>query len=128
MIRQLGHVQHDLDANIAAHVAPSFDALAEELAADGQAAATRVDDAARALIDAYGERQGVEQRVFTLAGAIRNPRPGDVRRTRAEAVVAEAEKLLQAGGEAPPALLADPRQPRHGTVAAEFPEAVDAWT
>jgi hypothetical protein len=89
-----------------------------------------VDDAARELIDAYAARQAVEQRVFALAGVVRTPRPGDVARTRAEAVAREAEALLQRGGEEAPALVTDPRQPRHGqAVAAGFPaDDVDPWS
>jgi hypothetical protein len=118
-----------MDHDIAAFVVQHFDALADEIAGDGQAATARVDDAARELIAAHAARQGVEQRVFALAGVVRNPRPGDVTRTRAEAVAREAGALLQRGGEDAPTLLADPRQPRHASVTVDLPgDMEEAWT
>jgi hypothetical protein len=119
-----------MDQDLAAFVVGHFDALADEIAGDGQAATARVDDAARELIAAHAARQAVERRVFALAGVVRNPRPGDVRRSRADAVAREAGALLQRGGEDAPTLLSDPRQPRSGqAVAAGFsPGDVDPWS
>jgi hypothetical protein len=50
---------------------------------------------------------------------VRPSRPGDVRRTRAEALYNAAGALLLGGGESSPEVLADPRQPRHGQTVAE---------
>jgi hypothetical protein len=57
---------------------------------------------------------------------IRQPRPGDVGRTRAEAVAAAASALLQTGGEQPPLLRDDPATPRPGELADADPEPVAA--
>jgi hypothetical protein len=69
------------------------------------------------VIAAYRERMAVEARVTALCAIVRPPRPGDIVRTRSEALAREAERLLHAGGEAAPVPAVDPRQPRHGAIA-----------
>lgn len=104
----------DHDRELQTFVADHLDELLAEQAEDGEAAAEAVDRACQALVAAFRERQAVEQRVVGIAAMIRIPRVEDVARTRAEAVVAEANRLLDAGGEAAPLLRVDPRAPREG--------------
>jgi hypothetical protein len=92
-------------------VGEHLDELLAELHEDSNEAAGAVNRACRVLEAAYQERQAVEQNVTALAGMVRVPRPGDVQRTRAEAVVREANRLLAEGGEAPARLTVDPRAP-----------------
>jgi hypothetical protein len=92
-------------------VGQNFAALYDELAADAEAAAARVDNACNELLAAYHERMIVDGRVTTLSAMIRAPQLGGVARTHAEAVAAAASALLQAGGERAPLLYNDPRQP-----------------
>jgi hypothetical protein len=100
-------------------VADHLDELLVELVDEAETAASAVDRACHALIAAYRERQAVEARVTALCAQVRIPRPGDIVRTRSEQVAREAERLLQAGGEAAPVPAVDPRQPRHGATIAE---------
>jgi hypothetical protein len=50
------------------------------------------------------ERSEVERAIFALTALVTRTEPGDVTRSRAEALRREAEALLMAGGEAPPRL------------------------
>ena len=63
---------------------------------------------------AYHERERIAREISGLASLAGRVRPGDVSRTRAEQLARAASDLLQAGGEEPPTLDRDPRQPRHG--------------
>jgi hypothetical protein len=109
----------DHEQRVVLFVGEHFAELYGELAEDAEAAATRVDQAAHELIAAYHERQLIEGRVTMLAATIRSPRPGDVERTRAEAVAAAASALLQGGGEQAPLLHVAPTTPRYGEPVAE---------
>jgi hypothetical protein len=104
----------EADQAVTSFVGENLDELLAELHEDAEAAAEAVNRACRAVESAYYERAAVEQRVTTIAGMVRIPRRGDVQRSRAEAVVREATRFLEAGGEAPPFLTVDPRAPRHG--------------
>jgi hypothetical protein len=75
--------------------------------------------AARQPIDAYHERERIAQEISALASTAGRVHPGDVSFTRAEQVVREATRLLDGGGERPPTLTRDPRQPRQGASAGE---------
>jgi hypothetical protein len=87
------------------YIATHFAELAKEVEQDGKAAADAVDAAAGKLVAAYHERAIVSQRLDTLIAAINGTsQPGDVTPSRAEAVVREAERMLQTGGETPPVL------------------------
>jgi hypothetical protein len=90
-----------------------LDELLDGLHGRGEAAARIVDDGARMVLDGHTQRAKVEQETFALITLIRPARPGDVRRTRGEQLAAEAQKLLAAGGEAPPDVLVRPDEPRH---------------
>jgi hypothetical protein len=103
----------DARAAVQAFVGQNLEPLVAELEQDGERAAQAVDDAARALLAAYGERMAVEQQVWALISMVRPSRPGDIERTRSESLVDEARRLLAGDGERPPRLLVDPRAPRH---------------
>jgi chromosome segregation ATPase len=105
----------DADHATRTFVAEHLDELLADLVDEAEAAATAVDRACHALITAYRERQAAESRVTELCAMVRPPRPGDIVRTRSEALAREAERLLAQGGEAAPVPAVDPRQPRHGT-------------
>jgi hypothetical protein len=109
----------DADHAARTFVADHLDELLAALAEEAEASALAVDQACHALIAAYRERQAVESRVTALCAMIRPARPGDIVRTRSEAVVREAGRLLSGGGEAAPLVAVDPRQPRHGAKIAE---------
>jgi hypothetical protein len=109
----------DADRDLNQFVAEHLGDLVDELHETADAAAQAVDRACHTLVSAYAERQAVEARVSALTAMVRNPRPGDVARTRAEAVVREANRLLEEGGEQSPRLVVDPRAPRHGETIAE---------
>ena len=113
----------DAEQGVTAFVVEHLGELIAELHEDAEAAAEDLNRACRALEAAYARRMSVEEQVTRLASTVRPARPGDVRRTRAEAVVRDAERLLAEGGETPPTLAVDPRQPRHQPVAAEQPAA-----
>jgi len=86
------------------YVAREFDALYSEIDEEAATAAEAVNRACRAVEAAFAERMDVERRLSSLVGMVRPARPGDIARTRAEAVVREANALLEAGGEAAPML------------------------
>jgi chromosome segregation ATPase len=107
--------EHAIDLFIAQH----FDELRVEVEEDGEAAAKAFDRGCRDIEAAYLERARVEQALTSLVARIRPTRPGDIAHSRAEGVRREVAALLLAGGEQPPKLRVDPRQPRHGEAIAE---------
>ena len=111
----------DADQQLGRFIGENLDALLAELHEDAEASAAAVDAAAHQLVSSYHERMLVEARVTALCALVRPARPGDISRTRAEAVVREAERLL-AQGEQPPTLQVDPRKPRHGATIADESE------
>ena len=106
----------DLDAERQRFIADQLDALVAECEAEGEAAAARLTDAARQMVDAYLEREQIAGQIAVLASSVGRVRPGDVSRSRAEEVVRAANGMLLDGGEEPPVLRRDPREPRHGQV------------
>jgi hypothetical protein len=112
----------DADAAIARFVRERWEALIGELHEDAEAAASEVDRACERLLEAFDRRMEVERRVVSLASWVRPVRPGDVGRTKAEAAVGEARRLLRAGGEGAPLLAVDPRHPRHAVPIPETPQ------
>jgi hypothetical protein len=116
----------DVDRAVALYVAGNLDELLAELHENAEAAASAVDAACRELVTAYHRRQTVDAHVIAVAATVRIPRAGDVAPTRAEAVVREANRLLDGGGEQAPLLRTDPRAPRHGQVPAEVDESRSA--
>lgn len=109
----------DADNAIGRFITENLDGLLGELQEEGEAAAAGVSAAANALIGAFHERMAVEARLTALCALIRPARPGDIQPTHAEQLVREATTLLRAGGEPPPTLRVDPRQPRHGATLTE---------
>jgi hypothetical protein len=116
----------DLDRRIAAHVVAHFDQLRADVEAEAVAVAERLDRAAQEVVDAHTERAQVEGRLLTLASTVARVRPGDVFRSRADALAREAGRLLGRDGEQPPTLAHDPRAPRGGSLPAG-PPAAGAW-
>jgi hypothetical protein len=115
----------DVDAKIARHVAENYDALSGELEEDARASAARVDAALGEVVAAFTAREHTAARVSVLAGAIRTVRPGEVERSRVEPAARACSDALDRGGETPPTLKIDPRQPRPGMVLAD---ETPAWT
>jgi hypothetical protein len=111
----------DAEAAVRKFTAEHAEALLADLAAEGEQAAQAMDAAAQAVVDANAWRASVEQRTFALITLIRPARPGDVARSRAEALAAEAGKVLAQGGERAPQVLVPPTEPRHGEVSTAVP-------
>jgi hypothetical protein len=98
-------------------VAENLSELVSALDADGEVAAAKLNEHAEALVSAYRERERIAGEISALAALVAPVNPGDVSYSRAEQVVRAATALVEAGGEAPPVLRHDPRQPRHGQLA-----------
>lgn len=109
----------DRDRELQMYVGEHFTELIGDLHDEGERAANAVTEATTVLAEAIRQREAVHERVSALASMVRPVRPGDVAGSRAERLAAEANKLLENGGEQPPTLLVDPRGPRHGGVLAE---------
>jgi chromosome segregation ATPase len=92
--------------------------LVEALEADGKIATAELDAAAEALVQAFGKREEIARQIGAVASQVGRTHPGDVTFTTAQAVAEAARELLQRGGETPPTLRRDPRQPRLGQPAA----------
>ena len=108
----------DARQEVALYVAEHVDALLADVGERGERAARAEDAAAEALLAAYEERQAAERETFDLLGYVRRARPGDVARSRAEQLVAEARKLIEQGGEQAPTVLVRPGEPRYTPVGA----------
>jgi hypothetical protein len=107
----------DLEGVIQKYVAEHLDELLDELAAQGERAASAIDAGAAAILDGYAARAEVERQTFELISMIRRSQTSDVERSTADELARQAKLLLDAGGERRPVVLVDPRQPRHGQVA-----------
>jgi chromosome segregation ATPase len=97
--------------------AEHLDELVAEKERDGEVAAARVTEHAEALLAAYHERERVAGEIATLVSTVARLHPGDLAFSRAEAAARACQDLVESGGEAPPQLQRDPRQPRHGALA-----------
>jgi uncharacterized membrane protein YqiK len=96
-----------------------LDELLQAKQPEGEAAAERLNELARAISQAYAERARVEQELsalVTTAGI--QIRPGDIARSRAEQLARAASELVVGGGEEPPRLTRDPRVPLAGALPA----------
>lgn len=111
----------DCRVTIQRFVGENLDPLLDELAERGEQAAREEDASAEAFLAAYAKRQGIEQETFELLGLVHQPRPGDVVRSAGDQLAAEAQKLLEAGGERPPTVLVRPGEPRHAAIGATVP-------
>jgi hypothetical protein len=88
--------------------------LVESREVNGRIAAQALTDAAQAILAAHAERERVAREIAELCSLVARVSPGDVSYSRAEGLARAAGDLLQAGGEEPPVLQRDPREPRHG--------------
>jgi hypothetical protein len=66
------------------------------------------------VVAAHAERERIATEISSLAPMVGRVHPGDVSRSKAEALVRSAGDLVMAGGEEPPRLKRDPREPRSG--------------
>jgi hypothetical protein len=116
--------EHDAEQAVREYVAEHLAELVAEEQADGGAAAERINAGIVEVLAGYAEWEASAGRISSMASTVGRIHPGDVTRSRCEAVAQEARKLLDAGGEQVPRLERDPRLPRHGNAAE--PEAVTA--
>jgi hypothetical protein len=94
----------DAQAAVTRFVGEHLDELVADRERDGEVVAGKLTELAEALLAVYAERERIAQEISSLVSTVTNVRPGDVSFTRAEALANEAQKLIQRGGEAPPAL------------------------
>jgi nitroreductase len=80
----------------------------------GKLAAAKINDGAEMILAGLAEREAIAGQISALASMVGWMQPGDVSRTAAEEAARAANALLGAGGETPPELLRDPRQPVQG--------------
>jgi hypothetical protein len=117
------HGLRDADVEVARFVVANLREVVEPLEEEGRLVAADFNAHAEALVAAYHRREAIASEISRLAAMTGRMRPGDVARGRGEAVVRAASDLLRAGGELPPTLDRDPRQPRHGALAEAVPAA-----
>jgi chromosome segregation ATPase len=111
----------DADAERRRFIGEHLDELVEEREAVGAECAAQINEHLGGLIVAYHAWNQVAQEIIGLASSVAALRPGDVSRTKSEAVVREANALIMAGGEQGPRLKFDPREPRHSQIPAQVP-------
>ena len=103
----------DRDHAVQKHIAANFAELLAEVEEDGRAAADALTTAAAHLVDVAYERARCADRLDQLVASVQGrSRPGLVARSRAEALVDAARRLVERGGEQAPALPVDWRQAR----------------
>jgi chromosome segregation ATPase len=108
----------DADQELRQYQAEHLSELIEALEADGAIAAADLTTHAEGVVEAFARREEIARQIGLTAQAVGRIHPGDVSATNAQQLVDAASALIQAGGEIPPTLQRDPRQPRHGQVAA----------
>jgi hypothetical protein len=106
--------QRDAQVELQRFVSEHLDELVADLEQDGEAAAARLTEHARGIGAALSERERIAGEISSLISMIGRVEPGDVSRSRAEALARAASNLITEGGEDPPRLVRDPRVPRHG--------------
>ena len=116
---------HDLDVDRRQHVAENLDELVKERESAGWSATEEFNRDLEGLVAKHQAWSQVASEITALAAVAGRTQPGDVTRTKAEQLMREVAALLLDGGENPPALLRDPRQPRHPHLA-ESGQAVSA--
>jgi hypothetical protein len=112
----------DAQQQVQVFTAEHLSELVADLEQEGEVAAANVTAAAEAVVTAHQERERIAGEMGALVSQVARPRPGDVSYSRADQVVRAASDLIQAGGEEPPRLRRDPRQPTHGAI----PESASA--
>jgi hypothetical protein len=111
--RRARDAQHAVQRHAAEHMTE----LVEAREADGEAAAERINTACTELIAGYAEWQSTAQELGGLLRHLGPVGPGDVSRDRSEALVREATRLLQTGGETGPTVTRDLVAPGEPAVA-----------
>jgi hypothetical protein len=104
----------DADEQLRQYQAQHLNELVEALEADGRIVASKIDAACEAVVTAYSERERIAHEISAVASQVGRIHFGDISFSRAEALAREARTLIQEGGEVPPTLRRDPRQPRLG--------------
>jgi hypothetical protein len=109
---------------VAAHLAE----LVEEVERDGVEAAQTIDRGAEMLIEGARKRDDARRRLDELNATVRGQsRFGDVTLSRAEPLVAAAQRFIEQGGEAPPVLrvlrVGPADEPAEQTIPLEEPSA-----
>jgi hypothetical protein len=98
--------------------------LVEEIEERGQAAAERLTGHADGVLAEFDERERLAGELSALLALLGQVGPNDVSRSKAEALVAEARRLVENGGERGPTVLRDLRPP--DDVAIEEPQPASA--
>lgn len=109
------HARRDCDAEVARHVGEHLTELVAGREQAGEAAVADLNAAAEALVAAYERREAIAAEISQLASMVGAVQPGDVSRSRSEAIARAAADLLRTGGETAPTLDRDPREPKYGT-------------
>jgi hypothetical protein len=104
------------EQEVRAFIGRRLSELVEALEADGRTAAADLTAHAEGVIAAYERRETIAREISALASMVAPVRPGDVTRTASEQLAAACNALILGGGENPPRLAHDPRQPRYGQV------------
>ena len=94
------------------HATLHLDELVAEVEEAGAAAAEQVDACAKQFLDAVARVHEVERTLTSLVALTRRMQPGEISRSRADQARMAVCALLDAGGEAPPVLLARTRGPQ----------------
>jgi hypothetical protein len=107
-IRAARDAQHAVQVFTGEHL----DELVAAKEQEGELPAGRLVEHAQAIVDAFAERERIATEInalVTTAGI--QVRPGDVTFSRAEPLVNAARNFVMSGGEEPPRLRRDPREP-----------------
>jgi chromosome segregation ATPase len=112
------HGLRDADVEVARFVGENLRELVDGLEADARLVAEKINAAAEAIVAGLAEREAIASQISALASRVGRVHTGDVYRSAAEEVANAARKLLGQGGEVPPELRRDPREPRHAQAAA----------
>jgi hypothetical protein len=99
---------------VQAFTAQHLDELADGLERDGEIAAAKRDRRRRGRDRGAPGAERIAGEIGALVSKIARVRPGDVSFSRADELFRAAADLIQAGGEEPPRLRRDARQPVHG--------------
>jgi hypothetical protein len=109
----------DAQAALQAYTAEHLDELVQDKERDGEVATSSLNAAAETVVAAYRERERIASELSLLVSTVARVQPGDISFSRGEALARAAAELLESGGEAPPVLRRDPREPRLGAPAEE---------
>jgi chromosome segregation ATPase len=107
----------DHQAELQRFVGEHLQALVADREAEGEAAAARLTEAAERMLAAHREREQIAGEIAALVSMVGRVHPGEVSRSRAERLANAASALLMEGGEEPPRLRPDWREPRYGAPA-----------